>query len=343
MATRWLGCALILVGCGGGINGDDGPVGGSNTVSGTVVDFQSTMPVPGSVSVSTAGLFPAPTVTVTGTKFEMTGVPDNSAFQILASTTGYHPTYSPTVSVESSDVSDIQLPTASDAFVTALATGFSVTPAAGKGVLMLHLLDAQGTPRAGVAGSNLVLAGAAGASGPHFLDASLQPDKGTNASSASGWAVFFNVPPGSVSLGIAVNANVTLAMPTSPVADATVTLADVSVTDGAPMGMPMNVSFSRDVAPIFPKRGCTNCHAQNGIGKQLGNLTLDGGTDHVYKELVTETPYRVVVSAPETSKVLTMPSAETPPDAHPNITFTGPQDPDYVTILQWIREGAKNN
>jgi len=95
-------------------------------------------------------LFPAPTITVTGTKFEMTGVPDNSAFQILASTTGYHPTYSPTVSVESSDISDFQAPAASNAFVTALASGFSVTPAAGKGVLMLHLLDAQGTPRAGV-------------------------------------------------------------------------------------------------------------------------------------------------------------------------------------------------
>jgi hypothetical protein len=63
----------------------------------------------------------------------------------------------------------------------------------------------------------------------------------------------------------------------------------------------------------------------------------------VYKELVTEDPTRVVTSAPETSLVLTMPSAESPPDAHPNVTFTGPQDPDFVNILVWIREGAKNN
>jgi hypothetical protein len=301
------------------------------------------MPVSGSASVSTTGLLPAPSVTVTGSMFTMTGVPDNSAFQILASTTGYHPTYSPTIAVLESDIENVRVPTASDAFVTSLASGFGVTPAAGKGVLMLQLLDANGVPRAGVAGSNLVLAGADGASGPHFLDANLQPATGTNASSSSGWAVFLNVPPGSVSLGTAVNATVTLAMPTSPVADATVTLVDVSVTDGAPTGLPTNVSFSQSVVPIFAKRGCTNCHAQNGIGKQLGNLTLDGGVQHVYNELVTETTYRVVVTAPETSKVLTMPSAETPPDAHPNITFTGPQDPDYVTILVWIREGAKNN
>lgn len=38
-----------------------------------------------------------------------------------------------------------------------------------------------------------------------------------------------------------------------------------------------------------------------------------------------------------------MPSAEDPPDGHPNITFASPLDPDYLTILVWIREGAKDN
>ena len=47
--------------------------------------------------------------------------------------------------------------------------------------------------------------------------------------------------------------------------------------------------------------------------------------------------------APETSLVLTMPSAESPSDGHPNVTFTGPQDPDYIKILAWLREGAKLN
>jgi len=46
---------------------------------------------------------------------------------------------------------------------------------------------------------------------------------------------------------------------------------------------------------------------------------------------------------PEKSLLLTMPSAESPPDSHPNVTFTGPQDPDYLKILVWVREGAKDN
>jgi hypothetical protein len=58
---------------------------------------------------------------------------------------------------------------------------------------------------------------------------------------------------------------------------------------------------------------------------------------------VMEDPTRVQLATPEMSLVLTMPSAETPPDNHPNVTFTGPQDPDYQKILAWIREGAKEN
>ena len=43
------------------------------------------------------------------------------------------------------------------------------------------------------------------------------------------------------------------------------------------------------------------------------------------------------------SLVLTYPSREDPPDRHPNITFASPSDRDYLKILVWIREGAKNN
>ena len=35
-----------------------------------------------------------------------------------------------------------------------------------------------------------------------------------------------------------------------------------------------------------------------------------------------------ILTTPEKSLVLTMPSYESPPDAHPNVTFTGLQDPD---------------
>ena len=105
----------------------------------------------------------------------------------------------------------------------------------------------------------------------------------------------------------------------------------------------MNVSFSQQIVPIFDNRGCVACHSGNGPGKDLGGLQLDGGVPKVYSELTVENPLRVQVATPEKSLVLTMPSAENPPDAHPNVTFTGPTDPDYETILVWIREGAKNN
>jgi ribonuclease BN (tRNA processing enzyme) len=91
-----------------------------------------------------------------------------------------------------------------------------------------------------------------------------------------------------------------------------------------------------------------NCHSGNGPGKDLGNLTLNGGAPKVYTELTVEISpnfgtTRVDKTTPEKSLVLTMPSAESPPDPHPNVTFTGPTDADYMTILAWIKEGAKNN
>jgi cytochrome c551/c552 len=224
-----------------------------------------------------------------------------------------------------------------------LASGFTVTPTAANGILLLHLVDGQGAAKSGVAGTNIVLAGATGATGPKFLDAQLAPSTAT-ASTASGWVMFFEVPPGVVSLGQAVNATATLAMPTSPVAAGAITIANVVVTDGAPPALPMNVSFAQTVFPIFTNRGCVACHSGNGPGRQLGGLMLDGSTNLAYKELTgPENPLRVQTAMPEKSLVLTMPSAESPADGHPNVTFTGPQDLDYLKILTWIKEGAKDN
>ena len=77
-------------------------------------------------------------------------------------------------------------------------------------------------------------------------------------------------------------------------------------------------------------------------GQGIGGLTLNGGS--VYRELITERPNtRVQLATPENSLVLTMPSRETPPDRHPNIPFASGNDPDYLKLLVWIREGAKDN
>jgi hypothetical protein len=108
------------------------------------------------------------------------------------------------------------------------------------------------------------------------------------------------------------------------------------------------VSFVNQVVPIFTKRGCYNCHSGNGDGRRLGDLVLDGAVQKIFAALTTDISpnfmvTRVNKAMPEKSLVLTMPSFETPPDAHPTVVFTGPTDPDYVTILDWIKQGATFN
>lgn len=338
------GLAVILAACASNPAGStEPPLGGSNTVTGTIVDLQTGQAIGVSAMLSVTGV-PAAQVSVQGASFTIDGIPDNSSFQLLATAAPtYAPTFSPAIQVVAADVSGAIAYEASEPFLNQLATGFQVTPNVSDGVLLLHLVDSTGKPVSGVAGSNIVLAGTTGASGPHFLDQNLAASSSTS-SSASGWAVFFNVPPGAIALAQAANATATLAMAESPVAAGTVTVANVQVTQGAPPPAPKNVSFANDVVPIFSNRGCTACHSGNKIGANLGNLALDGGANHIYGQLVTPTyPMRVVLSAPATSKVLTMPSYENPPDNHPNVTFQGPQDPDYQKILVWITEGAKNN
>jgi hypothetical protein len=116
-----------------------------------------------------------------------------------------------------------------------------------------------------------------------------------------------------------------------------------SAGDGGATNTP--VSFSGAVIPIFEKRACQSCHSGNGIGKDLGNLTLDGSAQLMYRELTKEISpdfmtVRVNLKAPEQSLLLTLPGPE--PDKHP-VTIWEHTDPDYLTILNWIREGAQQN
>ncbi|HTL38773.1 MAG TPA: hypothetical protein VL326_36835 [Kofleriaceae bacterium] len=340
-------CLLLvatLAACGGDDSSSTDPLGGSLTVTGSVVDFQSGTALDVAAMVSTTALDPAPTITTTGSMFTIDGVPENSAFQILATAAPtHHATYSPAVTVISDDVDGVKAYSVSETFLQAMATGFNVTPSATKGILLIHLVDGQGMPKSGVAASNILIANAAGSSAPKFLDAQMAPAPNATASSASGWVVVFDLPAGVVDLGTAATATATLAMPTSPVAAGAITIAEAVVTDGMPAPLPTNVSFATQVYPIFSARGCVACHSGGGPGKDLGGLMLDAGANKVYMELTTENPLRVQKTMPEKSLVLTMPSAESPSDGHPNVTFTGPQDADYLKILVWIREGAKNN
>src|SRR5687768_4074477 len=97
MVARLLAC-LMLAACnftpqelasdaGGG--GDAEVIDGARTVTGQVIDFQSGGPL-ANATITTSGLGPAVTVTVTGNEFRLEGVPNNSTFQLLASVGSSH-------------------------------------------------------------------------------------------------------------------------------------------------------------------------------------------------------------------------------------------------------------
>ncbi|HEY5924649.1 MAG TPA: hypothetical protein VIV11_23380, partial [Kofleriaceae bacterium] len=135
-----LAFALVLSAC----SEEEGPtaLGGSLTVTGTVHDFQTGAQVQaGAATVSTAGLLSA-RVTIQGASFTIEGVPENSAFQVLASVPGTHrPTYSQMIEVISDDLDGLVVKTVSEDFLASLATGFGVTPTSANGVLFLRLVD----------------------------------------------------------------------------------------------------------------------------------------------------------------------------------------------------------
>lgn len=339
LSLLWI--SLLAVGCsfGGGDDGDDGPLGGSHAVTGKVIDVQTGAEVT-ATTLSTSGLITTPETELDGSAFTLDGIPAQSAFQVLTTAPPtYRATFSPVITVEEDDVAEVSAPLVSEAFLAELATAFNVTPSAARGILLARVVDGEGKPRAGVSSTSFVLEGT-GISPPKFLNDAMAAAPAAVATSASGWVVFFEVPPGVVSLTQSATSTVALEMATAPINAATVTVAEIRVTDGAPPKF-TNVSFSQQILPIFTARGCVACHSGGGAGKDLGGLTLNGGK--VYKELVEEDPTRVRPGMPEQSLLLTMPSRESPPDRHPNVTFASAADPDFQKIYVWIKEGAKQN
>jgi hypothetical protein len=337
--------AIALYGaCTDGVEGGEDPTG--LTVSGQVVDFASGAAIAGTASVTTRGLDPSPVVTIDGAAFVMDPIPANSVFHVLSAAPPTHRATYAAVTVVDASLEAISVPALSETYIASLATGFNVSPTAARGLLLARAIDAAGQPRAGISATAFTVP--PGARGPFFLDAQLMPAANATATSASGWVVFFEIEPGLVGLTAVANAPVTMEMALSPVAPASATIADVKVTDGANV-LPTNVSFAQQVRPIFQRRGCETCHSGSGPGRDLANLTLDGGNALIYRELVEEEGLlatgnnRVDLAMPEKSLILSMPSAEDPPDRHPNVTFTGPNDPDYQLLLVWIREGAREN
>lgn len=340
---------------GGGMGGTSGTGGAGGLpdvqdiqVSGTVVDFGTGAPVAGSATLSTVGLTPPPTVSVTGADFTITAVPPHSVFHLLAGAPPeYRSTYSRAVEVTTADVSGVQAQVVSEAWLADAQTAFGVSPAAGTGIVIARAVDQAGAPRAGIPASAFLLNNGAPPAPARFLADDLSAAPAETQTGASGYLVFYDVPAGLVAFAAAMNSGFTIAGAASPAAANTVTLIELTVTDGGPV-LPVGVSFSNDVMPIFESRGCVFCHSSNNPGNDLGNLSVNGGANAVHRELTEEvsptySKTRVDFDMPEQSLILTMPSVEPVPDAHPNITFASAADPDYLTILAWITEGAMQN
>jgi hypothetical protein len=351
ISASLLSCLMLLGACGDDGGGGAGGDGGVDEIpalriTGSVVDFSTGDPLTGGATISTDGLSPAPTVSVTGANFEITGIPPFSNFHLLAgSPPDYRSTYSVVVQVEDTDRTDLTVEALSEDFIDSLYATFAVTETAGTSLVVAKLMDDQGAALADVPASAFALE--AGTDGPYFLDADKAPDAALTKSSASGYVVVFNVAPGLVSFVADEGANLTLLMADSPVANRAATLAEIVVSDGA-IVVPTGVSFSQDITPIFDRRGCVLCHSGSGIGKDLGGLHLNGEANKMYKELAEEISAnhgitRVNLASPAESLMLTFPSKEEPPDVHPNVTFISNADPDYLLMLGWITEGALNN
>jgi hypothetical protein len=347
-----LAAALLLVACGGG-GADDTPDAGDEgedpppvylKITGQAVDFETAAALSGDVVVSTLGLTPAPSVTVTGASFEITPIPAHSFIYVAAGSDLHRGTVNPPIEVQDADVTGVVVQAVSEAMVEDMEATFGVTQDPGKGIVLARILDEDGLPLAGVPRAAFRLNDAAPPVQPYFLDGSLSADAGLAATSASGYVVFFDVEPGLATVGATQASGYELSGAPARVLDGAVSLAVASTPDADAM-RPMNVSFSNDVMPIFTRRFCANCH---GIGNAAGGLTLRGNANRVHGELTQEISAkygvtRVDLLDPPNSLVLTMPSFEDPPDDHPNVTFASPTDPDYLLLLVWIEEGAPNN
>jgi hypothetical protein len=340
----------MMGGGGGGSPTVGGPTVGLQmvSVSGQVVDFESGQPL-ASASVSATGVSPIPSVSMNGSDFMLTNVQPFSVFYIIASSPpDYRSTYNAAITVASGDVTGATEIAIKEATISSLVNAFQINLAPATAILMARALDANGMPLAGVPASAFSLSGATGFKGPFFLDDKKAPAPNLTATSASGWAIFFNVPPGSVQLAAAAG-SITLTAPAAPMSGNLVTLVDVTVQQASMAPPPPTaVSFVNQVVPIFTRRGCVNCHSGDGPGRDEGGLALNTSPLKNWQALVQQispnfNTTRVNLAVPEKSLVLTMPGYENPPDAHPTVVFATTSDPDYQLILSWIKAGALNN
>src|SRR5215475_5271333 len=97
LARCMISAAVIGTGC--SFQGDSpggSSDGGTVAVQGQVVDFQTGAAVD-AIDVTVSGLIPPPPVVHQGAAFTISSVPENAAFEVLATASMHRSTYSPVV------------------------------------------------------------------------------------------------------------------------------------------------------------------------------------------------------------------------------------------------------
>jgi hypothetical protein len=293
--------------------GDGNPGGGDGGVdeipslsaSGSIVDFSTGDALTGGATVSADGLVPAPTISVTGSNFEITGIPPFSNFHLLAgSPPDYRSTYSTVVLVEDTNRTGLVVEALSEDFIDSLYSTFGVTEANGTSLVVAKLVDDQGAPVADVEAAAFELP--ATTDGPYFLDADKAPDALLTKSSSSGYVVDGALV---IPTGVSFSADITPLFE-----DRGCTVCHSGSGPGKDLG---------------------GLHLNGESNKMYKELVEEVSAKHA--------KVRVDIGIPADSLMLTFPSKEDPPDIHPNVTFLSSSDPDYLLMLGWITEGALNN
>ncbi|MBI4869414.1 MAG: IPT/TIG domain-containing protein [Candidatus Wallbacteria bacterium] len=114
------------------------------------------------------------------------------------------------------------------------------------------------------------------------------------------------------------------------------TPAGTSAASGARLTLlPADPAFAANVYPIFRSR-CISCHGPGSGNGQWAASSAAESFSAIQNRGVVD------VEVPEASLLLAKPSGRVPMSGG-IIIFSSTSDPDYQTILRWIRAGAPNN
>lgn len=331
----------------------DAPGAAAINVTGMTMDYFGAVALPSS-SYTTDGMTPA----LSGQSgpdgsFTLANIPPASSFYVsVTGGTNYLATRNDAIRVTDTSVQQ-NLYAVSKIDCQRQYVSLGITPPTGQALLIGDLRKNNGTPYEGIKATDITLVDANGApvpgvQGPYFFGpngdvVSLATIAVSTTYNGSARVAYLSVPPGNWMLKVAYTDGQgnpqTFIVPSMTTADG-VTLVSTG-HDGGTGQTAGNLTFTKDVYPLLQRaalggQGCANCH--NGT-ELAGGLAYDGPAGDVYAKIMG-TAGVVDKLAPAKSMLLTMPLYENPPDLHPNATWLTMQDPAYMTVMQWISQGA---